>query len=90
MDRTCRRCGCTDTTPCVDDGMACSWAGADLCSTCADKPPRTVVDAEIVDITLHADGTLGTRIKGRLDDGTEIEAEWPGTYTITTQEESIT
>lgn len=30
-DRTCRTCGCTDTSAC--DG-GCWWAEPDLCSTC--------------------------------------------------------
>lgn len=33
--RTCRVCGCTDDTACIDDaGNACSWVQDDLCSSC--------------------------------------------------------
>jgi len=38
--RTCRVCGCTDTTPCIVDGVPCSWVediGEDLCSACEKK-----------------------------------------------------
>jgi hypothetical protein len=34
----CRVCGCTDTTPCVDevqDAGFCEWAKPDLCTACA-------------------------------------------------------
>lgn len=37
-ERACRICGCTETTPCVDDrGFPCSWVESDLCSACDDK-----------------------------------------------------
>jgi len=38
--RTCRVCGCTDTTPCIVDGEPCSWVegiNEDLCSACEKK-----------------------------------------------------
>jgi len=37
--RTCRVCGCTDTTPCIDGktGDSCCWIEDDLCSACACK-----------------------------------------------------
>ncbi len=35
---TCRACGCTDITACIDfDGHPCHWAEPDLCSKCARK-----------------------------------------------------
>jgi hypothetical protein len=34
--RRCRFCGCTETTPCVNEwGETCSWVAQDLCSACA-------------------------------------------------------
>lgn len=32
--RTCRVCGCTDSTACVDDRGPCWWVETDLCSHC--------------------------------------------------------
>ena len=61
-DRICRECGCTDTTPCVDEKTdePCSWAEADLCSACAgakgDAPEPEVTDtvaARIEEIIEH-------------------------------------
>jgi ParB/RepB/Spo0J family partition protein len=39
---TCRVCGCTETTPCIDkkSGDSCSWVEPDLCSACADKAEK--------------------------------------------------
>lgn len=36
VERTCRVCGCTDTSACVVRGVACHWVapGDDLCSAC--------------------------------------------------------
>lgn len=36
---TCRECGCTDTTPCLTEGMPCSWVDEEetLCTACATK-----------------------------------------------------
>jgi hypothetical protein len=34
---TCRVCGCTNFSPCVDGYVTCSWAEPDLCSFCAQK-----------------------------------------------------
>ena len=33
--RTCRVCGCTDNSGCIE---GCSWIGPDLCSRCGDAP----------------------------------------------------
>ena len=33
--RSCRKCGCTDRTACVSDGLPCWWHEEDLCSVCA-------------------------------------------------------
>ena len=34
--RTCRYCGCTVNSPCVNQsGAACSWIGPDVCDFCA-------------------------------------------------------
>lgn len=34
--RQCFNCGCTFTTPCIDEhGHSCSWVEAELCSACA-------------------------------------------------------
>ncbi len=39
--RVCLTCGCTESTPCDDDGHACSWAvpspsnDGDVCTKCA-------------------------------------------------------
>jgi len=35
--RTCRVCGCTDTTPCMVDGEPCSWVEKGLCSACDER-----------------------------------------------------
>lgn len=33
---SCRVCGCTDFSPCVEaDGFPCCWVEQDLCSACA-------------------------------------------------------
>lgn len=32
--RSCRVCGCTETSPCLDGIEPCHWAEADLCSAC--------------------------------------------------------
>ena len=33
----CRRCGCTDTAPCVNNEFEpCGWAKPGLCTTCAE------------------------------------------------------
>ncbi|SRR6266704_2182697 len=39
-ERACRRCGCTESTPCTDARLmdACSWVELDLCSACLTKP----------------------------------------------------
>lgn len=81
MPRTCRVCGCTDTTPCVTDGQACAWAGPELCTTCADHV-STVVDARIVDVAILAGGRLETTIEGTLDDGRRFEGVWPGEWSL--------
>lgn len=31
---TCKRCGCTETTPCLRDGQPCAWMLPDLCTAC--------------------------------------------------------
>ena len=31
----CRRCGCTETTPCMTTDGPCYWVEPDLCSACA-------------------------------------------------------
>jgi hypothetical protein len=36
-ERTCRICGCTDTTPCLVNGVPCWWVEVDLCSACEGK-----------------------------------------------------
>ncbi|ESQ82363.1 hypothetical protein AEAC466_17210 [Asticcacaulis sp. AC466] len=37
MERTCRRCGCTETKACLDPatGRSCHWVAKDLCNVCA-------------------------------------------------------
>ncbi len=32
----CRKCGCTETRPCVNEHGPCSWVEVDLCSLCAE------------------------------------------------------
>jgi hypothetical protein len=35
-NKQCQQCGCTNSTPCIDDrGQPCHWAGPSLCSACA-------------------------------------------------------
>lgn len=42
--RICRRCGCSEFDPCVDDhNQPCSWAAVDRCSAC--KPEETAHEA---------------------------------------------
>jgi hypothetical protein len=42
--RTCRVCGCTDVTPCINGyGEPCSWIESDLCSACADLGSESTV-----------------------------------------------
>ena len=33
--RSCKRCGCTDTSACSVLGVPCCWVEIDLCSACA-------------------------------------------------------
>lgn len=33
-ERTCRVCGCTETTACATEEGPCAWVQADLCSAC--------------------------------------------------------
>lgn len=41
----CRICGCTETTPCIDDnGDSCSWVKPNLCSACVEKTENSGVD----------------------------------------------
>ena len=35
-ERKCRKCGCTETTPCLTMGDPCHWVEKDLCSACQD------------------------------------------------------
>lgn len=37
-ERRCRVCGCTDVQACRVAGLACVWAGPDLCSACVIQP----------------------------------------------------
>lgn len=58
----CRKCGCTDTTPCVDEfGMPCSWVEPDLCSACASVGEQADLGQAIV--TYLAGQTKGKRVK---------------------------
>lgn len=38
--RACRRCGCTENTPCWDGRLmeCCCWVEQDLCSACLSRP----------------------------------------------------
>lgn len=48
--RRCRECGCTDPNPCVEDGMPCGWAEADLCTSCS--PIRVITEATLYEISI--------------------------------------
>ena len=41
--RSCRVCGCTETTPCIDkeSGDSCAWIETDLCSACVGKTEKS-------------------------------------------------
>lgn len=56
--RTCRECGCTDVSACVDErtGEACHWVADDLCSQCADAIAQGILDEE------RATEILATRV----------------------------
>ena len=41
----CRKCGCTETRPCVDGRGPCWWVEVDLCSHCA-EPTAAVLPSE--------------------------------------------
>lgn len=77
MVRTCSSCGCTDVTPCNDDGMPCHWVAPERCSAC----PTKVVDAKIVDVALMPGGLIETTIAGTLEDGRTFTGVWPGQIT---------
>lgn len=40
---TCKRCGCTERTPCVRDGVPCAWQLPDLCTFCL-TPEEAAID----------------------------------------------
>ena len=44
--RVCLECGCTDTTPCVIDGVPCHWISDTLCSVCAANEPLVELYSE--------------------------------------------
>lgn len=40
---TCKRCQCTETTPCMRDGQPCAWMLPDLCTACL-TPEEAAID----------------------------------------------
>lgn len=55
--RTCRECGCTESSPCIDKfGQACAWVEDDLCSSCA---PDMAMEIAIE----QANGVAGYRLQ---------------------------
>lgn len=47
-ERSCRRCGCTETTPCVGKtGETCMWAARDLCTACLTTSELYLMDLEL-------------------------------------------
>lgn len=80
MFRTCRECGCTDARACLEDGMPCGWAEADLCTACAKEtpPPKILTDIRIESISIHKDGMFPiTKIVRSSDGKTLYEKETP-------------
>lgn len=48
-DRRCKRCGCTEHTPCINHlGEACAWLTTDLCSGCVTQEEIECVEFLIV------------------------------------------
>lgn len=50
--RTCRACGCTDSTPCVTSSGPCHWVEPTLCSACERK--ELVLQEPDLDALLNA------------------------------------
>ena len=82
VERTCRRCGCTDTdcSECVArTGQSCSWVEADLCSACVDLVlPRemTPAIAEVLGMPNFRTGPLAHLFRAAgADIETKCEAE---------------
>lgn len=46
---TCKRCGCTETTPCVREGQPCAWMLPDLCTACL-TPEEAAIDRQYAGI----------------------------------------
>lgn len=42
---TCKRCGCTETTPCLREGRPCAWMLPDLCTACLTPDERAIDQA---------------------------------------------
>lgn len=51
----CRRCHCTDRTPCLLSGEPCHWIAKDLCSSCATAEQLAAYDAEEIEFKRRLD-----------------------------------
>jgi len=57
IPRTCRVCGCTDSNPCIVNGVACAWSENDLCDFCAYGLDEFPVSAHVHRLIYRPDGS---------------------------------